>query len=310
MKAMFGDSADITVKYCNTPKDATAEVDLLLAREECDEYDQIFITDISIFNGTARIIDADPELKKKFVLIDHHETATELNIYRWCNILVADCLGNKYCGTSLLFGYLEHHYPKSNITPRLRDFVELVRQYDTWEWKTKYNNQRALKLNTLLSIYKRDLFIELMAVKLKVNKIQSLFKAYSKIIFNKYDEFAMQIEENAVDSYIKGKRKSLMEIDCGDHILGVVYAERNLSLLGNALCEQNPHLHAIAMISGNIISFRSIRSDVDVSKIAQDLFGKNNAGGHKAAAGTTLLVDHTLEIIKTTLKLGGINNDK
>jgi oligoribonuclease NrnB/cAMP/cGMP phosphodiesterase (DHH superfamily) len=90
-------------------------------------------------------------LCEHFTLIDHHETAIYLNKYWWCNVQIEDGI-EKVSGTSLFYNYLKENdlivYEKD-----VSKFVEKVKRYDTWSWKTKYDDIEAKQLNDLLYIY-------------------------------------------------------------------------------------------------------------------------------------------------------------
>jgi oligoribonuclease NrnB/cAMP/cGMP phosphodiesterase (DHH superfamily) len=69
----------------------------------------------------------------------------------------------------------------------------------------------------------------------------------------------------------------------GQMIAGIVFADRFISELGNTLCERNLGCDFIVMIDpgSRKVHYRTIKSNVDVSKIA----AINGGGGHRAASG-------------------------
>lgn len=80
-------------------------------------------------------------------LLDHHQTALHLNQYEWGKVVLEDEQGLLTSATSLFYQYLVMHglLEKTDV---LTEFVELVRQYDTWEWE-RNGNYQAQRLNAL-----------------------------------------------------------------------------------------------------------------------------------------------------------------
>lgn len=67
-------------------------------------------------------------------LLDHHKTALHFNDYDWGKVIVEQEDGKLASATSLLYEYLaDNGYLEEK--PAISEFVELVRQYDTWEWE-------------------------------------------------------------------------------------------------------------------------------------------------------------------------------
>lgn len=93
-------------------------------------------------------------------MIDYHKTALHLNKYTWGYVLAEEEEGHLTAATSLFYDYLVTHQfleKKDAIT----EFVELVRQYDTWEWE-KNENHEAHRLNALFFLLSIDEFEEKM----------------------------------------------------------------------------------------------------------------------------------------------------
>lgn len=265
----FGKNVDIT--YCNYD-----EVDLLVREyiSKMDkEHDTCFITDISIKDDLASVI--DHEYENNFKLFDHHKTALDLNKYDWC---VVETMNNKKglqtCGTELFHEYLiAHKYLKEDV----KDFVKLVTNYDTWRW-TEIGNMGLIskKMNDLLYLYGRDEFVKWCLDKFKSRK--------SFLRFDKEDELLLQFNQKEIDKYIDSKEKEMI-ISCdGEYKYGVVFAEKYFSELGNELCTRNPNLDYVAMVNVGTysISYRTIKDNIDVGQIAKRYGG----GGHQKAAGS------------------------
>lgn len=154
---IFGDNVD--VEYCdyNEINDKVSQ----FINSESQDYDMIFITDISVNENVAKEI--EEHISDKTVLIDHHPTAKWLNKYKWATVEEFEISIHpnedyvKASGTSLFYDYLWENYGLNNEL--LFELVEKIRRYDTWEWATKYNDTHAKQLNDLLCIVGRDNFV-------------------------------------------------------------------------------------------------------------------------------------------------------
>ena len=131
VEGMFDNNIDVVIAEYN---DVNEVVENALNGLENGKYTELFITDLSINNELAkRIRDNNMNVK----LLDHHPSAEFLNKYKFANVIIESGRG-KECSTSLLASYYYQYLQHVNI--EIVKFIELVRQYDTWEWKDKYNN--------------------------------------------------------------------------------------------------------------------------------------------------------------------------
>ena len=134
-------------------------------------YDQIFVTDICPNEELVIQICNDKQLKNKIQIFDHHISVLEnyKSNYEFVHLVIKNNFG-ACSGTSLFYEYLTQNnfIEESPIT---NEFVELTRQYDTWEWKNKYNNKRANELNIMFSILKTEKYIKTFYNKLR-NKLE------------------------------------------------------------------------------------------------------------------------------------------
>jgi oligoribonuclease NrnB/cAMP/cGMP phosphodiesterase (DHH superfamily) len=278
----FGNNVD--VEYCdyNEINDKVSE----FIKSESQDYNMIFITDISVDENVAKEIENN--ISDKLKLIDHHPTAKWLNKYKWVTVEEFEASINhneeyaKASGTSLFYSYLWENYGLNNEL--LFELVEKIRRYDTWEWSTKYNDVHAKQLNDLLYIVGRNNFVNRFAndpsIKLRDN-----------------ETFLLNIEQDRINNYIKKKAEELKRVNILNYKAGVVFAEQYHSELGNELAKQNPDLDFIAIINmaSNKVSYRGIKDDIDLGKDVAKIFG---GGGHPKAAGSQFDEELTSELIK------------
>ncbi|PAE11029.1 oligoribonuclease [Niallia circulans] len=269
-KLAFGE--DVEVRY-NSVSFLNQEVEKFLDQKTEDTF--LFITDLSV--NEENTIRLDDYYKKggKVQLIDHHKTALHLNDFEWGFVSVQDEDGTLTSATSLLYEYLvKHEY--MTPSPAISEFVELVRQYDTWDWE-RNNNLEAQRLNALFYLISFDEFVEKMVTRLKES---------DHFYFDELETQILDMEEKKIDRYIRRKRRELVQKEIDGLYAGIVYAEQYHSELGNELGKEYPHLDYIAIVNigGKKLGFRTIHDHVDVSKVA----GVYGGGGHVKASGCNL----------------------
>lgn len=258
-----------------------------ILNKEYVSFDTVFITDISVNEEVAELID---KLYKynviNIILLDHHKTALWLNKYDWAIVSETMELENgeieKTSGTELLYNYLCNKF-KINLCS-LKDFVTQVKRYDTWLWKDKYNDIIPKQLNNLFYILGSDRFSRLLLDCPKVD------------YFIDSNKLLLELEQDKIQRYIEGKNKNIVQNEINGYKVGIIFAEQYISELGNKLSEMNPEYDLIAIIGSNTVSYRTTREDIDCSKFAS-IYG---GGGHPKASGSKI-DDHIKHKIIDTL---------
>ncbi|WP_068674861.1 DHH family phosphoesterase [Oceanobacillus sp. Castelsardo] len=283
-KLAFGNH--VRVRY-NSVGSLNREVEWFLENEK-DTF--LFITDLSVNEKNEIRLEEYYKDGGKLQLIDHHQTALSFNDYDWGHVIVEDEEERLTSATSLFYEYLlNHEFLESSKA--VEEFVELVRQYDTWEWE-KNSNEKAQRLNSLFFLVSIEEFEEVMIQRLQSN---------DHFFFDEFEEKILNMEENKIERYIRKKRRELVQKKVGELYAGVVFAESYHSELGNQLGKEYPHLDYIAIlnIGGRRMGFRTIHDHIDVSEVAVRFDG----GGHAKAAGCTmndlafrLFVEETFEL--------------
>lgn len=283
---------EVDIEYCNYNY-INERIENFIKNKEYTKYDHTYITDISISEKLANKIDkSQPSNFKKgftlaecFTLIDHHPTAMHLSEYWWTTIKVEDKKG-KCSGTSLFYQHLDNKkLKKDNVI----EFVEAVRQYDTWEWATIYNNENSKKWNDLLYIYGRERFVEKIVEKLKGN---------SNFEFDETDLLLLELEENKKERYFEKKDGEIIEKTIERYNVGIVFAEQYISELGNYLANKHNNLDFIILIGSQSISYRGIKDDIDLGIFAKKFGG----GGHPKASGSEITLEKQVKYIEDLFK--------
>ncbi len=270
-KLAFGD--EVEVAYCSY-RNLNERVERFVDDPENNDA-QIYITDLAVNEDIEKKLAERFKKGKHVQMVDHHVTAMHFNQYDWGFVQPEYEDGRKTCATSLFYEFLlEKNLIKSG--PALEEFIELVRQYDTWEWEAN-ENMNAKRLNDLFFIISMEQFETEMLERLKTQESFSL---------NDTENMILDIEEEKIERYINAKNRQLVQTFVGDYCVGIVHAERYLSELGNALAKLNPHIDLITLVNVGTkkLGFRTIYDHVDVSAFAKQFGG----GGHPKASGATL----------------------
>jgi oligoribonuclease NrnB/cAMP/cGMP phosphodiesterase (DHH superfamily) len=278
---------DVHIEYVDY-KDVNDKVYEFINTGKIEEYNVVFITDISVNQDIAEIITA--QYCDKVVLIDHHGSVDWLNQYEWAQVTVSYATGLT-SGTSLFYDYLIcNDYLKSSKD--FNDLVEAIRRYDTWEWKTKYDDQNASRLNMLFSLLGRYKFIERMISNLS--------------FFTQEDLDMLDREEERKERYINSTIKTVVKkpfvLSGTRYNVAVVFAESDISELGNVICEENEDVDFCIIINmqNRTLSYRTVRDDLDLGKDIASIFG---GGGHAKAAGSRINDDKLAEVINSIIRL-------
>ena len=270
----FGEKAD--VRY-NSVSGLNFQVEKYFDRmnDRMKKEDHLYITDLSVNHENTEKINQFVNEGGKAKLIDHHKTAMHFNEYSWGRVKVEDESGTLTSAASLVYDYLvqENHLIKNGS---LDEFVELVRQYDTWDWDI-LKNYKAKNLNDLFFMVSIEEFEERMVPRLTSG---------DRFDYDDFEKKLLEMEEDKIERYIRRKKREIIQIETDGLFGGVVHAESYHSELGNELGKEYPHLDYIAILNlgGKKISFRTILDDVDVSSVA----GEFGGGGHAKASGCSM----------------------
>ncbi|KKB33418.1 DHH family phosphoesterase [Bacillus thermotolerans] len=290
-KLAFG--KDVAIRY-NSISGLNYEVEWFL--ENDSPKTSLIITDLSVNEENEKKLEEFHQAGGKVQLLDHHKTALHFNEYEWAEVIVEDEESKLTSATSLFYGYLQK-YELIEPSEAISEFVELVRQYDTWEWE-KNENEEARRLNALFFLLSIDEFEEKMIHRLQTNE---------HFFFDEFEEKLLDMEETKAERYIRRKRRELVQIKVNELFAGVVYAESYHSELGNELGKDNPHLDYIAIINigGKRMGFRTIHDHVDVSEVA----GRYGGGGHAKASGCQLTEEAYKHFVTDTFHLPPLKED-
>lgn len=290
--AYFGEENVVATRCTN--ESVNKDILNFISSGEYIHYHAIIVGDLSFNERVAETINHSENLRKKFIVVDHHKTALWLNKYPFCSIEV-ERDGLKASGTSSLFEVLYdlgyELQPKYNQYA-LKLFCEKVRRYDTWDWFNIYKDEKANMLNQLLFMQGYEEFHKSMNEKL-TQSLQRFQSGEWEGLFTDAESTVLKSETKRMESYIDSKLKNVKLGEYEGSTYGFVFAEQFISQLGNAIANKLDSEIDFALIidmDKNKVSLRSI-GEFDVSLIAK----KFNGGGHKNASG--FYTSHDLEAI-------------
>lgn len=254
-------------------------------------YDKVFVTDLWLEEPTLTKVANDEQLKDKFFVFDHHKSALEgnFNKYPFTTIRISDERG--LCsGTSLFYEYLVANSFIDSTIRRIEDFSELTRKYDTWEWKTKYNDEMPHELTLLFDSVGCDGYIKLMFEKLR-NSANGDFQ-FSELERMLIDNKISQVQEKLSNYAKKIYYREILGLKAG--IVFIDYEYRND--LAEYFRQRNFDMDFTMLIALDYgtISYRNVKDNVNVRLIAEAMGGK----GHDKAASSPISEEQKKELIK------------
>lgn len=285
LKHLFG-ADNVDVERCNY--NSVNSVLYSVYKERVEEYDKIYITDISISDTMANW--TNNSFGDKVVLIDHHPTAVHLNKYDWANVTTHDSKGKTVCASKLV----AKHFNVDN--PVILEVVSHINDYDCWHWATN-GNTTAKDLNDLFYTIGFDKMVE---------EILHQSETEDKFTIQDKYKFLLEIRKQEYEHYLEASNKSLSVVKYKGYNVGVVFAERFVSELGNDLAKLHPELDFIAlpnMRSG--LSLRGIKEDIDLGLIAKEI-GEGlslKGGGHPRASSVTMTLDYKLNMFSNIFEI-------
>lgn len=259
--------------------------------ESIYNYDKIFVTDLWLEEPTLSKVANDERLSYKFFVFDHHKSALEANFnkYPFTTIRISDERG--LCsGTSLFYEYLVANSFIDSTIRRIEDFSELTRKYDTWEWKTKYNDEMPHELTLLFDSVGCDGYIKLMFEKLR-NSANGDFQ-FSELERMLIDNKISQVQEKLSNYAKKIYYREILGLKAG--IVFIDYEYRND--LAEYFRKHNFDMDFTMLIALDYgtISYRNVKDNVNVRLIAEAMGGK----GHDKAASSPISEEQKKELIK------------
>lgn len=273
LREAFGEQVGLTV-FCSYQSINKSVLKFLRQNKRLS--DVLYITDLTVNEEVAEMLNERYINGQKIVLLDHHSTNLHMNKYEWANVRIEES-ERETCATELMYLHLleEGSIERSE---RFDTFVELVRSYDTWDWY-RSGCLKAKELND---------FFFMLPIKESIPVLMSILEEGKETPFEfpeKY-KYLLEVERMRISKYSHRKGNEARVVRIGEHSVCVVYAEHYHSELGAYLGEKFDTVDYVQIIdfSSRKVSLRTNREDVDVEAIAKGYGG----GGHKKSSGFVL----------------------
>ena len=230
------------------------------------------ISDISVDETTASRLDAF-----NVKMYDHHP----IKVHRpWMTINTSVT----ECGTSLLAAAL-----LPDMSDAVHSFVDAVCLYDTWRFE-KGVNSFPERLNALHSLLGHRGFVEMAVQSLSQGEPFTIPHFFEMAISNSFADR---------DRYFERKEKAMVITDFAGYKTGLVFADRDISLMAEYVFQRHPKLDIVAvcyMPAG--ISLRTRRDDINLTEICRARGG----GGHQKASAYYLTSDVAAKTVDIILR--------
>lgn len=302
---------NVTIYYCGYDNVNERVQEVLEMIKTLEGNTVVYVTDISVKEEIAEMIDAVNRQKivgdsvVSFCLLDHHgnDQVMALNKYCWATVKVFmdNHPDKKTSGTKMFFekllsnGALVQRMGVPGLE-NLRDVVDLVRKYDTWEWVAT-NDEVPNKLNTLFKLYPRRMFVEVFS---DIDR----YETADFVFFNEIEETIIALDEEKKKSYIKAKMKEVCMLTIDGKCAGVVMAEQYINDVAHEITARHQSCDLAVVVTSKTLSFRTDKEDVNVALIARK-FGGN---GHPKAAGAQISEDIRNDMLSDLIFM--LNEDK
>lgn len=262
------------------------EVDLF-CKEGYKKYDAVIIADISLDLTSLNKLSKLANENYPVLYFDHHyKTNEQIEFLKNSNIV--SILDNKICATSIMYNYFINNgfTCRENINlERLSEIVTMIDAWDTYKWRDpnsfKILNEDAKNLNVYFTNFGH---VKTMA------KIESYINDKFESLYSNIESANIKLLNRETNRAVLDRSNNLetMQFFFENEVLdiGVTYAEKDFSEIGNKLNVYNKNLSFIVIIDmiHKSVNFRTIFDKPNLAKVAA-LFG---GGGHPKSAGCPL----------------------
>lgn len=303
VKQFYGKDVHYDVSRCNYNNINGALYGVL--KEEINDFDKVYITDISINPKMAEWV--DKSFRDKVVLIDHHisEATDHLKKYSWVTLKGEDENGVKISAGKLVAQYFEV-LGKNKVFDHITEAINL---YDTWLWKEQ-NYTFSNELNKIAYMIGFDKLLEEFEYQIDLAEHNLNITEFA---FRSEWQFLLAIESQKYQRYLESCSKALQIRNYKQYTFGYVFAEQFISELGNDLAVLNPYLDFIAIINLKTgVSLRSTRDDLLLGDLAKEIADRLgcSGGGHKyKASGISLTRDFKDVFVDSIFHANGFDTE-
>lgn len=263
---------------------------------------QIIVNDLSFLNSGDDTNDVAEYLESKtnLVVFDHHPSAEWMNKYAFAHVHPT---GHGSASKIFLDNVLDAVKDRCINTSDemridvLKNYIDTVSRYDTWEWRTNPKYMFNEYENILFDLYGQDVYID----------------RVTDMIAAQRDVMATYTESTLIENYIDKRdkknesvSKKLHQISFKGYTMLMSLTPIGISSFSDEISRYLPEqflqpdtIIAVFYADNRVLSMRSTDDSlIDLSRIAVELCENSDGGGHKKAAGCKLSVEDSMELIK------------
>lgn len=262
------------------PKELVLVIQELIMNDDYKKYHTVFITDLSFFSDTAKLIDKCGDLKAKIKHFDHHIVNEDVKDYSFVNSITSKN-GIDMCATSNFYEYLINKCKSYKLNNDfIRGYVENVRSLDTYNWK---------KTNNIVAKYLANLYSRL-GVKDFIRKfVYDFSKNVGQFELDQTSIILAEGLENQINEYIKEIEKQMVILEYSGYKFGAFISELYRTEVGNFFANKFIDLVDFILIYDpyrRTFSLRGAKKEIQLNEVAK-LFHEQG-GGHPLASGFPL----------------------
>lgn len=299
---------NLTIRHCSNKEMSWCIKNAVCNPMVSKEYNTIFACDISCSKDDAIKIQNNPN-HNKLIILDHHASASYLNVYTWACIepnLIDDSYRKKLypenanglsSGTSLMYDFLDYNNLINNI-PNLKltqQLVQMIAAWDTWDWSNIFGKDKSYTyLDILFDMYGM--------IYLEQKIFDKINDASCTNIFDETDNMFLNIAETKIQTYLKSIQHGIKtgNLCINQKMYSCVFCAANeyMADVFDCMEELYPDYALYFINYGTGLSFRTTNSDINVGQILAPLGG----GGHPGAGGIKIAFDTQQSAIEKTLQ--------
>ena len=256
-----------------------------LDNKEYLQYDETYITDLSLSKEISNRIDKITDKVHAFKWVDHHESSLYAKDYDWALIKthIGGVTSTKrgICATMLLYGDVF-----KEIGPHC--LFDSINDWDTWQWQGSIIEDLIKKVIDLFFILGNREFI-----KMYVDYDNDIYE----MLHSEEARALLKIYRRDKEKYIDTKLNNGFITEIEGLKVFIVFADKHVSELGSTICNSNKEIDIAMMINidNMTVSYRSAKQNVNCLEFASKFLG----GGNKSAAGSQFTIELRNKLYKT-----------
>lgn len=279
-------------------------INTLKEEDEIRYIHKFVISDISLSEETCKLLSEFCfENEIELIAFDHHKTNNLDEIYSWWKVIKSPITINgeerEISAAKLLFEYMYKtvNNCRSHLLSPLEYIVNLISDYDTWEWRRHP------------ATYEEDIDSDIAGIVCKAIRPKKMYnmlydylneeyssennsKLFPKLFYELYE-----INKDNTEKYIKYLPEKTKIWKQDNLVYAMIFCENEYTNAGAESLYTKEFIDVVVVLypANKRLGFRTNRDDLDLGKMAKEKFG---GGGHLKASGCQLEDNQFVELSK------------